>query len=152
MNSFNHIQIRKGYILLTSTKLCVDFKSLLMHQYIQGQAPPNSYTAYSLVNLNTNNKTLGHLANTYATHTHFSGELVVLTRRVDENWYEGRIGNRKGIFPVSYVDTLMEPGADRPCKYFFYPFGGPQLTDLENNFLIQHSVGNSHLKCLYKQV
>lgn len=49
----------------------------------------------------------------------FSGELVVLTRRVDENWYEGRIGNRKGIFPVSYVDTLMEPGADRPCKYFF---------------------------------
>ncbi|MPC27952.1 Sorbin and SH3 domain-containing protein 1 [Portunus trituberculatus] len=47
------------------------------------------------------------------------GELVVLTRRVDENWYEGRIGNRKGIFPVSYVDTLMEPGADRPCKYLF---------------------------------
>ena len=45
----------------------------------------------------------------------------MLTRRVDENWYEGRIGNRKGIFPVSYVDTLMEPGADRPCKYFFQP-------------------------------
>nr|XP_045614157.1 mucin-17-like isoform X5 [Procambarus clarkii] len=42
------------------------------------------------------------------------GELVVLTRRVDENWYEGRIGNRKGIFPVSYVDTLVEPGSDRP--------------------------------------
>ncbi|XP_029676969.1 uncharacterized protein LOC115243853 [Formica exsecta] len=38
------------------------------------------------------------------------GELVVLTRRVDENWYEGRIGNRKGIFPISYVDVIAEPG------------------------------------------
>ncbi|XP_025266787.1 uncharacterized protein LOC105255123 isoform X3 [Camponotus floridanus] len=38
------------------------------------------------------------------------GELVVLTRRVDENWYEGRIGNRKGIFPISYVEVIVEPG------------------------------------------
>ncbi|KAL0127118.1 hypothetical protein PUN28_005420 [Cardiocondyla obscurior] len=38
------------------------------------------------------------------------GELVVLTRRVDENWYEGRIGNRKGIFPISYVEVINEPG------------------------------------------
>lgn len=38
------------------------------------------------------------------------GELVVLTRRVDDNWFEGRIGNRKGIFPVSYVEVLSEPG------------------------------------------
>ena len=36
--------------------------------------------------------------------------MVVLTRRVDENWYEGRIGQRRGIFPVSYVDVLVEPG------------------------------------------
>jgi len=40
------------------------------------------------------------------------GELVVLTRRVDDNWFEGRIGNRKGIFPVSYVDVLSEPASD----------------------------------------
>lgn len=40
----------------------------------------------------------------------FTGELVVLTRRVDENWYEGRIGNRKGIFPISYVEVIVEPG------------------------------------------
>lgn len=33
------------------------------------------------------------------------GELVVLTRRVDDNWFEGRIANRKGIFPVSYVEV-----------------------------------------------
>jgi hypothetical protein len=36
------------------------------------------------------------------------GELVTLTRRVDENWYEGRIGANKGIFPVSYVDVSSQ--------------------------------------------
>jgi hypothetical protein len=38
---------------------------------------------------------------------------VTLTRRVDKNWYEGRIGSRKGIFPASYVDILTEPGESR---------------------------------------
>lgn len=41
------------------------------------------------------------------------GEIVVLTRRVDQNWYEGRIGSRKGIFPASYIDVLLEPGEPR---------------------------------------
>ena len=41
------------------------------------------------------------------------GEIVVLTRRVDQNWYEGRIGSRKGIFPSSYVEVLVEPGEKR---------------------------------------
>merc|ERR1711899_553281 len=41
------------------------------------------------------------------------GEIVVLTRRVDANWYEGRIGSRKGIFPATYVDVLLEPGETR---------------------------------------
>jgi hypothetical protein len=46
-----------------------------------------------------------------------AGELVVLTRRVDDNWFEGRIGNRKGIFPVSYVEILSEPG-EKPGTSF----------------------------------
>ncbi|KAL9920837.1 uncharacterized protein ACN427_002170 isoform 10-T10 [Glossina fuscipes fuscipes] len=40
------------------------------------------------------------------------GELVSLTRRVDENWFEGRIANRKGIFPVAYVEVLIDIGAE----------------------------------------
>ncbi|KAG5678402.1 hypothetical protein PVAND_008077 [Polypedilum vanderplanki] len=47
------------------------------------------------------------------------GELVSLTRRVDANWFEGRIGARKGIFPVSYVDVLTDIGSE----------------DLENNLV-----------------
>jgi len=35
------------------------------------------------------------------------GELVTLTRRVDDNWFEGKIANRKGIFPVSYVEVIQ---------------------------------------------
>ena len=41
------------------------------------------------------------------------GEMVTLTRRIDRNWFDGRIGNRKGIFPVSYVDVICEPGITR---------------------------------------
>ncbi|XP_018799677.1 PREDICTED: uncharacterized protein LOC108975544 isoform X5 [Bactrocera latifrons] len=40
------------------------------------------------------------------------GELVTLTRRVDDNWFEGKIANRKGIFPVSYVEVLTDIGAE----------------------------------------
>lgn len=35
---------------------------------------------------------------------------MVVTRRVDDNWYEGRVGNRRGIFPVSYVEVVVPPG------------------------------------------
>ena len=41
------------------------------------------------------------------------GEIVILTRRVDANWYEGRIGSRKGIFPATYIEVLLEPGETR---------------------------------------
>ncbi|KAM6040528.1 vinexin isoform 1-T2 [Chlamydotis macqueenii] len=39
------------------------------------------------------------------------GERVCLVRRVDENWYEGRISgtSRQGIFPATYVQVLKEP-------------------------------------------
>ncbi|XP_078252820.1 sorbin and SH3 domain-containing protein 2-like isoform X3 [Rhinoraja longicauda] len=38
------------------------------------------------------------------------GERVILVRRVDQNWYEGRIPgtNRQGIFPITYVDVLKK--------------------------------------------
>ncbi|XP_031340840.1 uncharacterized protein LOC116168956 isoform X4 [Photinus pyralis] len=42
------------------------------------------------------------------------GELVVITRRVDDNWFEGRIGGRKGIFPVSYVEVLIDAASPPP--------------------------------------
>ncbi|GFS83139.1 sorbin and SH3 domain-containing protein 1 [Nephila pilipes] len=40
----------------------------------------------------------------------FKGEKVVLVRKLDHNWFEGRLGAKKGIFPISYVEVLQEPG------------------------------------------
>ncbi|CAF4811745.1 unnamed protein product [Pieris macdunnoughi] len=40
------------------------------------------------------------------------GELVVLARRIDHNWWEGRVGNKTGIFPDSYVTILQEPSQE----------------------------------------
>ncbi|XP_044293397.1 vinexin isoform X2 [Varanus komodoensis] len=39
------------------------------------------------------------------------GERICLVRRVDDNWYEGRISgtNRQGIFPANYVQVVKEP-------------------------------------------
>lgn len=45
----------------------------------------------------------------YISFCRITGELITLIRRVDNNWYEGRIGNRRGIFPVSYVNVIREP-------------------------------------------
>ncbi|XP_023288495.1 uncharacterized protein LOC111674021 [Orussus abietinus] len=61
------------------------------------------------------------------------GELVVLTRRVDENWYEGRIGGRKGIFPVSYVDVLAEPGHRPETPVQSKPVASPAAHSLLSN-------------------
>ncbi|XP_037049283.1 sorbin and SH3 domain-containing protein 1 isoform X6 [Bradysia coprophila] len=58
------------------------------------------------------------------------GELVALTRRVDDNWFEGRIANRKGIFPVSYVDVLTDIGADSTPIISSKPIGSPAAHSL----------------------
>ncbi|XP_050664263.1 sorbin and SH3 domain-containing protein 1 isoform X17 [Leptidea sinapis] len=42
------------------------------------------------------------------------GEVVVLTRRIDHNWWEGRLGNKMGIFPDSYVTVIQEPSQNKP--------------------------------------
>ncbi|XP_019487121.1 PREDICTED: vinexin isoform X2 [Hipposideros armiger] len=50
------------------------------------------------------------------------GERICLVRKVNENWYEGRISGtgRQGIFPASYVQVCREPRL-RVCD------DGPQL-------------------------
>lgn len=42
------------------------------------------------------------------------GEVVTLTRRIDQNWWEGRNGLKTGIFPDSYVTILQEPSQSKP--------------------------------------
>ncbi|GAB0098168.1 SH3 domain-containing protein [Sergentomyia squamirostris] len=58
------------------------------------------------------------------------GELVKLTRRVDDNWFEGRIANRKGIFPVAYVEVLTDIGSEDPHLPLAKPVGSPAAHSL----------------------
>lgn len=48
-------------------------------------------------------------AQTPAELSFFRGETVVLVRRVDANWYEGRMGTKRGICPAAYLQVISEP-------------------------------------------
>lgn len=55
--------------------------------------------------------------------TDSQGDKVTLLRRLNNNWYEGRLKNVEGIFPAAYVETLREPSGkslfDSPVNVFF---------------------------------
>ncbi|XP_075326906.1 endophilin-A3-like isoform X2 [Odontesthes bonariensis] len=36
-----------------------------------------------------------------------AGDVIVLTGQADDNWFEGAVGGRSGLLPVSYVDVLV---------------------------------------------
>jgi len=41
-------------------------------------------------------------------HSTAQGDTITVTRKIDANWYEGYLGDQKGIFPVTYVQLLEE--------------------------------------------
>ncbi|XP_053307261.1 sorbin and SH3 domain-containing protein 1 isoform X2 [Spea bombifrons] len=51
------------------------------------------------------------------------GEQITLIRRVDENWYEGKISGtgRQGIFPVTYIDVIKRPRVKNSADYMDVP-------------------------------
>ncbi|VVC34064.1 Hypothetical protein CINCED_3A002221 [Cinara cedri] len=50
------------------------------------------------------------------------GDVITVMKRVDQNWAEGKIGNRIGIFPLSFVDlnqiarALMKLSSSQPIQ------------------------------------
>ncbi|MPC30553.1 Endophilin-A2 [Portunus trituberculatus] len=35
------------------------------------------------------------------------GDNITLTQRIDENWFEGSLNGKTGLFPVSYVNVTV---------------------------------------------
>lgn len=58
------------------------------------------------------------------------GETIKLIRRVDKNWWEGRIGNKQGIFPSSYIKIIASPP--------------PQMDDFINGEVLHASTNNGY--------
>uniref|UniRef100_A0A8C5VI36 Sorbin and SH3 domain containing 2 n=1 Tax=Microcebus murinus TaxID=30608 RepID=A0A8C5VI36_MICMU len=66
------------------------------------------------------------------------GDRVILLKRVDQNWYEGKIPgtNRQGIFPVSYVEVVKKNtrGAeDYPDPPIPHSYSSDRIHSLSSN-------------------
>ncbi|XP_057552588.1 sorbin and SH3 domain-containing protein 2 isoform X8 [Hippopotamus amphibius kiboko] len=67
------------------------------------------------------------------------GDRIILLKRVDQNWYEGKIPgtNRQGIFPVSYVDVVKKnttKGAeDYPDPPIPHSYSSDRIHSLSSN-------------------
>ena len=42
-------------------------------------------------------------------------DMITVLRQLDDNWYEGELGNQIGIFPVAYVEVN-----DRSAFFHFF--------------------------------
>ncbi|XP_061033375.1 sorbin and SH3 domain-containing protein 2 isoform X6 [Eubalaena glacialis] len=67
------------------------------------------------------------------------GDRIILLKRVDQNWYEGKIPgtNRRGIFPVSYVEVIKKnttKGAeDYPDPPIPHSYSSDRIHSLSSN-------------------
>ena len=76
------------------------------------------------------------------------GAVVTVIRRVDENWAEGRLSDRIGIFPISFVE--MNSAAKHLMKSSLNFQPGPSrsapalpVTNLQNSLNLTHSNSSS---------
>ncbi|XP_058806344.1 uncharacterized protein B0303.7 isoform X2 [Phymastichus coffea] len=59
------------------------------------------------------------------------GDVVYLTKLINDNWMEGRVGNREGMFPVNFIDVKIPlPGLEVNVVNALYAFKGETSDDL----------------------
>ncbi|GAB6022688.1 hypothetical protein CHUAL_006782 [Chamberlinius hualienensis] len=112
------LSFNKGDIILINRKIDKNWYEGEHHGMI-GIFPANYVEAipYESVKVTTKKPSegLGRVKYNFQAQTNLElslvkGETVILTKRVDHNWFEGRVGSLKGIFPTSYIDVITEPG------------------------------------------
>ncbi|KAI4495933.1 hypothetical protein M0802_008148 [Mischocyttarus mexicanus] len=59
------------------------------------------------------------------------GDVVTLIRVVNDDWMEGKVGNRQGIFPINFLDIKVPlPGLQDDIAVALYSFQGETPEDL----------------------
>ncbi|XP_012251131.1 SH3 domain-containing protein 19 isoform X2 [Athalia rosae] len=59
------------------------------------------------------------------------GDFVVLLKAINEDWLEGRVGTRQGIFPANFIDVKVPlPGLSTNVVNALYTFNGETWEDL----------------------
>ena len=59
------------------------------------------------------------------------GDIVQLVKKVNDDWLEGRIGNRQGIFPLNFIDIKIPlAGLSDNVVTALYTFPGENSDDL----------------------
>lgn len=66
------------------------------------------------------------------------GDVVELIRKVNDDWLEGRVGSRQGIFPLSFIDIKVPlPGLPENIVTALYAFPGETNEDLSFEVSLQ---------------
>lgn len=62
------------------------------------------------------------------------GDIIYLIKRINDDWMEGRIGSRQGIFPTNFIDIKVQlPGLPDNIVTAIYSFKGETPEDLTFN-------------------
>ncbi|XP_015430068.1 PREDICTED: uncharacterized protein B0303.7 isoform X2 [Dufourea novaeangliae] len=100
-------------------------------------APPSEYLMEGSSDLLVNNKepygiALYDFHVTHADDLPFKeGDIIYLIKKVNDDWMEGRIGNRQGIFPINFINIKVPlPGVPDNTVTAIYSFKGETSDDL----------------------
>uniref|UniRef100_A0A8D2NQ55 SH3 domain containing ring finger 3 n=1 Tax=Zosterops lateralis melanops TaxID=1220523 RepID=A0A8D2NQ55_ZOSLA len=74
------------------------------------------------------------------------GDIIILRRKVDENWYHGELNGNHGFFPASYIQCIKPLPQAPPQGKALYDFeikDKDQDKDLPGNLLLRTSESTS---------
>ena len=79
-----------------------------------------SHRLESFLSFNDTNRSLGSVfvrVPVLACTGQFQDEVLTVIRRVDDNWAEGMLGDKIGIFPLLYVEVRLRSHAHPSCTW-----------------------------------
>ena len=76
-------------------------------------------------------------------------EMVTVIRRIDNNWAEGKLGERIGIFPISFVEVGSD--ANECLTFHWRPLTTSSTQNITSRILCIELIDNSVKKFSYNE-